>query len=256
MPEFYVHNGYELGSIYRYPDFPRTIGLDNHDSISALRWAQATPTGITATGTLNVLNCTPDCPSGTYVTYPVELIVSDPQHCTVNVYQPYSDQFKAEEAYVYNTIYAKALSGNPPSHFVGNAQALPPACEGPPSGTGSSPTGSSSPSSAGSATPPTQSCPTSAELLTVWDAASPALRQSWAAPSMTITGFAAIGCWSSWVVATPMSSSPGNGTFVFSQQGTLHLIPVAQMQAFRNAVCASPDSPIAWRNETLGGCSS
>ena len=179
-----------------------------------------------------------------------------PQHCTVNVYQPYSDQFKAEEAYVYNTIYAKALSGNPPSHFVGNAQALPPACEGPPSGTGSSPTGSSSPSSAGSATPPTQSCPTSAELLTVWDAAFPALRQSWAAPSMTITGFAAISCWSSWVVATPMSSSPGNGTFVFSQQGTLHLIPVAQMQAFRNAVCASPDSPIAWRNETLGGCSS
>jgi pimeloyl-ACP methyl ester carboxylesterase len=137
VPEFYVHNGYELGSIYQYPNFPTSIGLDNHDSISALRWAQPSQTGITATGTLNVDNCTPDCASGTYDSYPVELVVSAPQHCTVNVYQQYSDKFNSEQAYVYNTIYVKALSGSPPSYLVGNTQALPPACEGSP-GNGSS----------------------------------------------------------------------------------------------------------------------
>ena len=140
-PEFYVHNGYERGSIYQYPDFPTTIGLDNHESISGLQWAQPTPAGITATGTLNFDTCTPDCAAGTYVTYPVELMVSALQNCTVKVYQPHSGQFSAKEAYVYNMIYVKALSGNPPSYLVGNTETLPPACAGSPSRTGSRPRG-------------------------------------------------------------------------------------------------------------------
>jgi hypothetical protein len=151
-PEFYVHNGYELGSIYQYPDFPATIGLDNHDSISGLDWAQPAPAGITATGTLNFDTCTPDCAAGTYVTYPVELMVSAPQNCMVKVYQTYGDQFSAKAAYVYNTIYVKALSGNPPSYLVGNSQTLPPACGGSPSGTGSSPTDNGSSPSAHAST--------------------------------------------------------------------------------------------------------
>lgn len=152
IPDFFVHNGYELGSLYRYPRFPTTIGLDNHDFISALHWAHATPADITATGTLNVDNCTPACASGTYVTYPVELVVSAPQHCTVKVHKPYSDQFTTKQAYVYNTIFVKVLRGNPPSYLVGNTQSLPPACQANPA-SGASPTSPSQPTSTGSGQP-------------------------------------------------------------------------------------------------------
>lgn len=166
IPEFFVHNGYELGSLYKYPNFPATIGLDNHDSLSKLNWTQVTSSKATATGTLNYDNCTPDCASGTYVQYPVQLAASDPMHCTVAVYEPYSDVSQETQAYVFNRIQLTALGGNPPSYLVGSIAALPAAC------------GSAQGTSG-------VSCPSSAQLVAAWNAAPATIRQSWAAPGLT-----------------------------------------------------------------------
>lgn len=131
-PALYVHNGIVLGSLFKPPHFPATIGLDNHDFLSGLHWAPISSNDAAAQGTLNVDNCTPSCASGTTVQYPIELIASNPQHCTVAVYKPYSTVSKQEQAYVFNKIQLKALSGNPPSSLVGSTPTLPPACNSPP----------------------------------------------------------------------------------------------------------------------------
>jgi hypothetical protein len=128
IPEFFVHNGYELGSLYKYPDFPTTIGLDNGDSISGLQWSKVSQSGAVAPGTLNHNTCTPACAAGNYVTYPVELLASDPEQCTVTVYQPYSDVSQQENSYIFNKIYINALEGQPPAYLVGNTPLLSPAC--------------------------------------------------------------------------------------------------------------------------------
>ena len=96
-------------------------------------------------------------------------------------------------------------------------------------------------------------CPTSAQLMTAWNAAPSAVRQSWA--GAPVTSFTGISCWDSWVVAIPGSSFLGNGEFVFSQAGGLHLITVQQLQQeFRPAVCASPDAPPGWKSPPLISC--
>jgi hypothetical protein len=77
---------------------------------------------------LNYDSCTPACASGNYLTYQVELQVSDPRQCTLNVYQPHSDVPKPTQAYVFNSIYVKAQSGNPPASLTGYTNALPAAC--------------------------------------------------------------------------------------------------------------------------------
>ena len=100
---------------------------------------------------------------------------------------------------------------------------------------------------------PGTACPDSAQLLSAWNAAPAAIRQSWVAPQ--VTGFAYISCWHSWVVAEPTAVSPGNGAVVFSQMGSLHLITVTELQQqFRNAVCSAPDAPPGWRNPPLISC--
>jgi pimeloyl-ACP methyl ester carboxylesterase len=150
VPEFYVHNGYELGSLYNYPNFPASIGLNNHDYISGLRWTQVNQNSGTAVGTLHYDNCTPSCAGGSYLTDPVELLTSAPQHCTVQVYKQNTDVSTAKAAYVFNAIYVKALSGNPLSFLVGYTSLLNPACGNIPGQTGSTP--STQP-------PPTQQSP-------------------------------------------------------------------------------------------------
>ena len=135
-PEVYVHNGYELGSLYRYPNFPVSIGLDNQDYISGLHWQRVTQSAATAMGTLNFDSCTPDCASGSYQTYPVELLVSAPQQCEVKVYKPNSSVYNVMQAFVYNKIYVKSLGGSPPASLVGDTASLPPACGNTPSSTG------------------------------------------------------------------------------------------------------------------------
>jgi pimeloyl-ACP methyl ester carboxylesterase len=128
LPALYVHNGYVLGALYRYPAFPVSIGLDNHDFLSGLQWTMTSTASATANGTLNVDDCNPDCASGTTVTYPVQLSASTPQICTVAVYAQYSSVPQQETARVFNTIRVKALRGSPPSNLIGSTPALPPAC--------------------------------------------------------------------------------------------------------------------------------
>lgn len=100
---------------------------------------------------------------------------------------------------------------------------------------------------------PGTACPDSAQLLSAWNAAPAAIRQSWVAPQ--VTGFAYISCWHSWVVAAPTAVSPGNGDVVFSQTGSLHLITVTELQQqFRSAVCLAPDAPPGWRKPPLISC--
>jgi hypothetical protein len=118
-----------------------------------------------------------------------------------------------------------------------------------PGAAGSSPATATSPS-------PAAACPTSAQLTAAWNAAPATVQKSWAPPGINITGFQGITCWSTWVVAAPISTTPGNGNFVFSQAGQLHPQPVAELQQFRSAVCSSSGSPAAWRGETIAGCQS
>ena len=53
---------------------------------------------------------------------------------------------------------------------------------------------------------PKTACPDSAQLLSAWNAAPAAIRQSWVAPQ--VTGFISISCWHGWVVAVPTAVSP------------------------------------------------
>lgn len=108
----------------------------------------------------------------------------------------------------------------------------------------------------GTTPPAPAACPGSAQLVTAWDTAPASVRNSWADPSITITGFDGISCWNGWVVAGPESTTLGNGIFVFSQQGALHLFPVADLQSFRDAVCQSADAPDDWRGGTIADCRS
>jgi hypothetical protein len=96
----------------------------------------------------------------------------------------------------------------------------------------------------------TPACPTSAQLLTAWQSASASVKQSWAAPGTTITGFDYIQCWKDWVVAGAVGN--GNGTFVFSQSGGLHVYPELNLQQFDNAVCPNPQAPSSWKSTASG----
>ena len=127
-PDLFIHNGIELGSLYQYPDFPAFIGLDNADSISGLQWSKTSQNSAKATGILNADSCKPDCASGSYVNYPIQLLVSDPQQCTVSVHKPYSYVSQQENVLVFSKIYVNVLEGHPPADLAGNTPVLPLAC--------------------------------------------------------------------------------------------------------------------------------
>lgn len=96
----------------------------------------------------------------------------------------------------------------------------------------------------------TPACPTSAQLMSAWQAASASVKQSWATPGLTITGFDYIQCWQDWVVAGVVGN--GNGAFVFSRSGGLHLFPELDLQQFSDAVCPNPQAPNSWKNPSTG----
>jgi hypothetical protein len=107
------------------------------------------------------------------------------------------------------------------------------------------------PTGASPAAPVKPSCadPAPAALLAAWRAAPASVRQGWGAASGTaVTGFAEIQCWQDWVIAEPLGN--GNGTFVFSRSGGLHLMPEPGLQQFSDAVCNAPTSPKAWKTGT------
>ncbi len=101
-----------------------------------------------------------------------------------------------------------------------------------------------------SADPASTTCPTPGQLMTAWQAASPADQQSWGSPS-AVTGFDDVQCWRDWVVAGVTGN--GNGAFVFSQSGGgLYLIPEAELQEFSTEVCPDPNAPSSWKNYSNG----
>jgi hypothetical protein len=96
---------------------------------------------------------------------------------------------------------------------------------------------------------PHAACPDGAQLLAGWNSSPASVRQGWTSPETAIAGFQQISCWDGWVVTTPIGN--GNGTFVFSQVGGLHVEPVPDLPEFTKAVCSSSTSPSAFK--TQGG---
>lgn len=118
-PDLSVKTGYELGALYQHPNFPNKIGIDNHDYLSDLTWTIGTDKA-TATGMLHQLDCVPDCADGTYETFPVRVVASQPQQCTVTVYPQGSDTGQARDAYVFSLFSVQALSGSPQPYLLGD----------------------------------------------------------------------------------------------------------------------------------------
>jgi hypothetical protein len=124
----YLHNGYTLGALYKYPNFPSAFALDNHDYLSGMTWTQISASGASATATLNVDTCNPDCASGTYTTYQVKMVASDPEECSVAVYPQYSDQSQTVQAYVFTNVAILAVNTSPPSAYIGELPLYPLHC--------------------------------------------------------------------------------------------------------------------------------
>lgn len=117
-PSLYVRTGYELGALYKPPNFPKKVGLDNHDYISGLHW-KVQPRSAKAVGVLHEIKCRPGCANGSYVTYPVAIRAFAPKHCSVEVHKPYSDVIRTVRAYVFNKVHVRALRGKPDPDLVG-----------------------------------------------------------------------------------------------------------------------------------------
>jgi hypothetical protein len=96
-------------------------------------------------------------------------------------------------------------------------------------------------------------CPSSAELLTAWNAAPPsAFKSQGIAPGLPVSGFSTITCSQGWVMAYP--SANANGYALFSERGALHMLSAADMRQFNSTVCSSPSTPAAWKNPVQGPC--
>jgi hypothetical protein len=118
IPDLFIRNGVERGALHRHPSFPASIAIDNHDYYSDLKWTIG-PAQATATGNLNERVCDPDCATGTWATFPIKLVASNPQQCSVIVYQHYSDNSQSIDAYVFDSISVQSLGGNPSSDLIG-----------------------------------------------------------------------------------------------------------------------------------------
>lgn len=93
-------------------------------------------------------------------------------------------------------------------------------------------------------------CPDAAQLLTAWNTAPASVRNSLAAPGAEVFSFQRISCWDGWVAAEPVGN--GNGWFVFSQVGGIHLVPASGMTEFAKDVCSTTKSPASWKSDWTG----
>ena len=102
---------------------------------------------------------------------------------------------------------------------------------------------------------PHGACPDDAQVLAAWDASPASARGTWTGPGVAISSFEDTTCWDGWVVTYPIGE--GNGWFVFSQVGGLHVLPVPDLPEFNKAVCStSSQSPREWQVNVgpEGGC--
>jgi hypothetical protein len=95
----------------------------------------------------------------------------------------------------------------------------------------------------------TSGCPSSAQLMAAWDAASAEARRSWT--PLVPSGMSDITCWRTWAVASPIVNA--NGLVVFYEQGRQwHLLPQTQLSQFDTAVCDIPGAPAEWSSPAEG----
>jgi pimeloyl-ACP methyl ester carboxylesterase len=122
QPELYIGTQFTPGALYKYPSGPSKIGIDNHDYLTNLQWAAGSQGDLTGTGTLHFDQCNPDCASGTYETFPVQITASNPQQCNVQIYpQGLANPSQTVNADIFNSINVQALQGSPPAYLVGDS---------------------------------------------------------------------------------------------------------------------------------------
>jgi hypothetical protein len=119
LPEFYYASAVLPEYLYVRPTFPKRLGIDNVDWIDIKSVNTWGPDSMTMTGVLNYNNCKPSCAGGQMFTFPVQILATAPQKCTVQVNE--SGSTSPQEAFVYSKISINALSGNPPAFLVGNS---------------------------------------------------------------------------------------------------------------------------------------
>lgn len=119
LPDFYYANAVLPEKLYVSPTYPKELAIDNHDGIAIHSLDAWGPASMTMTGVLSYDECQPDCAAGPIVTFPVQVIATAPQTCTLQVDQLSSTLPK--QAYVYSEISVRSLSRNPPSYLVGNS---------------------------------------------------------------------------------------------------------------------------------------
>jgi hypothetical protein len=119
LPGFYYVTIWAPQKIYVDPAYPARMGIDNHDWITIQSVNTWLPDSMAMTGVLNYDNCRPDCASGQEVTFPVQVLATIPQICTVQIGTAGSTS--PEQGYVYSKITVNALSGNPPPFLMGNS---------------------------------------------------------------------------------------------------------------------------------------
>lgn len=112
-PELFVETGANPGTLYPEPHFPDGIVVDNHDYISGLKWTGVGAPSSTADGTYNVDDCQPNCASGHYHPYPIQLTASQPRHCVVRVYDNSTRRYRSIPAFAYNSLVAVVTGGDP-----------------------------------------------------------------------------------------------------------------------------------------------
>ena len=119
IPDFYYANAVLPERTYVRPGYPTELAIDNHDGIAIHSLNSWGPESMTMTGVLTYDECQPACAAGPIVNFPVRVVASAPQKCTLRADQTGSTLPK--QAYVYSKISVIALSGNPPSFLTGNS---------------------------------------------------------------------------------------------------------------------------------------
>jgi hypothetical protein len=119
LPDFYYADAVLPEMLYVNPAYPKELAIDNHEGIAVQSLTAWGPDSMIMTGILDHDECQPDCAAGPIVMYPVQVVATAPQTCTLQTYQQGSAL--PQKAYVYSKISVNALSGNPPSYLVGDS---------------------------------------------------------------------------------------------------------------------------------------
>lgn len=119
LPEFYYASAVLPEYLYASPSYPKRLGINNVDWIDIEKVNAWGPDSMTMTGVLNYNDCKPACAGGQMFTFPVQVVATAPQKCTVQV--NVSGSTTRQEAFVYSQININALSGNPPAFLLGGS---------------------------------------------------------------------------------------------------------------------------------------